>query len=506
MYCDLDEKTKDLLNNQQKSIINADEKLIFVSAGAGAGKTYTISKRIMRELEELDDCQGIIACSFTKEASRELEKRITNQVDKKNSFIGTIDSFILGEIIGTFKNRYLFNKYKEKYNKIGKLKIIYPQNINVVNNLTRIYNGIEDTNKIKSYCNEWYENFLKGIYEISFPSYKLANKILELPVVMEYIKSKYTTIYIDEAQDLNAFQHETIDILKNIIKLNVVMIGDASQSIYSFRGAKPSLFKGLIDNDYIAYNIDINVRCHPSITYLANRMVNKDKIFEKTFDSCKVNIIQDIRKEFISRIEGNFFILARTKDIAQQIYDSIKDEVDVIYSLPLDINETDYNENKDIIEEMIRYYYNFNNNVDKYKYPTENITNFLEDTGIQVNHKTIKIIKEREKEISLYIKDLCCNAGIEISDKTIELLKNKLSNKVFKDYYIKYNDKNRILTMHSAKGLECKNVLVILTPEREINDDVRRLNFVSFTRAQENLYLYIDPEYQLKNEIENILS
>lgn len=72
----------------------------------GSGKTYTVVRRIEKELQQIKDYQGIIACSFTKEASDELKSRINKKFNIDNCFIGTIDSFVKN-IICTFVNRGL---------------------------------------------------------------------------------------------------------------------------------------------------------------------------------------------------------------------------------------------------------------------------------------------------------------------------------------------------------------------------------------------------------------
>ena len=69
----------------------------------GSGKTYTVVRRIEKELQEIKDYQGIIACSFTKEASEELKNRINKKINIDNCFIGTIDSFVKNIIYNHLK-------------------------------------------------------------------------------------------------------------------------------------------------------------------------------------------------------------------------------------------------------------------------------------------------------------------------------------------------------------------------------------------------------------------
>lgn len=76
----------------------------------GSGKTYTIVKKIEKILEKSYEYQGIIAISYTKKASRELEQRCKmTGISMKSSFFGTIDNFYISEIIMPFV-KYFFNK------------------------------------------------------------------------------------------------------------------------------------------------------------------------------------------------------------------------------------------------------------------------------------------------------------------------------------------------------------------------------------------------------------
>lgn len=70
-------KVSDELIREQNIIIDSLDSRIVVSAGPGAGKTYTIIKKAIKELQKLEDDsinKGVVMCSFTREASLELEK------------------------------------------------------------------------------------------------------------------------------------------------------------------------------------------------------------------------------------------------------------------------------------------------------------------------------------------------------------------------------------------------------------------------------------------------
>ena len=172
----INNEIKKILDEQQSEIINDNNKYLCVSACPGAGKTYTLIKKMENELETLKEYQGIIACSFTKAASNEIKNRL-NIVDNKlnNCFIGTIDSLIMNLIIFPFLNRYLF--YSGKITKRVAIKSITIENKKEINNYVRNYDKYDGVmRQANNYIEEWYNDLKNGIYRISFPAYMLAKK------------------------------------------------------------------------------------------------------------------------------------------------------------------------------------------------------------------------------------------------------------------------------------------------------------------------------------------
>lgn len=203
----IDNELKEVLDEQQSKIINDNTKYLCVSACPGAGKTYTLVKKIEKELEVLEEYQGIIACSFTKAASNEIKGRL-NTVNNKlsNCFIGTIDSLIMNLIIFPFLNRYLF--HIGKINRRIAISSIVINNKQEINSYVRNYDrNCNVRMEADDYIRKWYKKLNDGIYEISFPAYILARQIVEYDLFNKYFSIRFPSIYIDEAQDLNYFQH-----------------------------------------------------------------------------------------------------------------------------------------------------------------------------------------------------------------------------------------------------------------------------------------------------------
>lgn len=496
---------KKLLDLEQEKIINANDKYIFVSACPGSGKTYTIVKKIENELNKIENYQGIIACSFTREAAEELKSRIDKKLNIENSFIGTIDSFVK-DVICMFVNRALFlNNLFEKQVIINK-QIIFPEeNIKIndnyiiksngkpltINELTKYYDQNQSLRKIgKKYSYYWLEKLKKNQYEISFPSYFFAAKIIKMKLFQDWFNSKFTTLYVDEAQDLNYFQHYFFKTIKENTNINIVMVGDANQSIYQFRGARPELFKSLANDGYSKYKINVSVRCHPSIIYYANK-IYENNLQKKYHGDSNVKILFELDLKFLNTIKGSNFILTESNNTAQDIYELYKDDYDIIYTKKIDLNNKkfyDYYENSDIIDELLKYYLNYNNILDKYKYPYEKIEPILLNCNIKVKQRDFSL--KDEIDLRKFLDNSCSILGIILSEETINEILNKLEDEKYKYNYYIVEKKNRIMTIHSSKGLESDNVVIFLdNPYNKVNIEFKNKLFVAITRARKNVYI-----------------
>lgn len=497
----IDKELKKILDNQQEKIINDKSKYLCVSACPGAGKTYTLVKKIERELDDLKDWQGIIACSFTKESSKEIKKRLGKKNNKlDNCFINTIDSMVLNLIIKPFLNRYLFGKQLIKQR--VSINRIEEEKNNKVKDYVRLYNKNNIIHeRANEYIKEWYENLKKGIYKISFPSYLLAERIVKMNLFNKYFALRYPTIYIDEAQDLDCFQHKFLQALKENTSINIILFGDPYQSIYQFRGAQPELFSGLLNQGYYARKITVSVRCHPSILFYANKIF--DSNVQKLFDEPHVKIIYEIDLEFLKSLNGNTFILVETNPKGIELYEKYKDDFDILYSKKLDNMPEDYNLNENIMDELIKYYVNYDNLNDRYKYPLEDLVTYLNNTIGKVYIADFKINKRNFVD---YMIDSVKVLNLDVSHKTINILNEKLNDKKYKYYYYILDKPNRIMTIHGSKGLETDNVIIYLTNTHPIDDQFKRKLFVAITRAKKNVFIYYEKGFSGVNYIQELIN
>lgn len=496
----IDEELKKELDRQQGIIIDDKSKYICVSACPGAGKTYTLVNKIVKELGELKEFQGIIACSFTKESSKEIMQRLNNNDKLDNSYIGTIDSFIMKLIIFPYLNRYLFSR--NLITKRVEITKILIDNDKRLNNFVRYYDSNTTLRKEANlYAKEWLNDLIIGTYSISFPAYILATNIIKMDIFKDYFSLRYPTIYIDEAQDLNYFQHMMLNSLKENTNINIVLLGDPNQSIYQFRGAKPSLFRNLFNQGYNYREITVSVRCHPSILYYANKIFNNN--IQKNFEDSHVQLIDDFNLDFLRSLNGNVFILVENNKTAINIYEDLKNDFDIYFSKGLDDIPDDYIKNKEVIDELIKYYVNYDNENDRYKYPIDELYLYLNNYIKNIKRKYFKL---QTRSFVDFIMDISILIGIEISRETVEKIYQKLNDDKYKYYYYISDKMNKIMTIHSSKGLESNDVVIILeTPYNINNEEFKNKLFVAITRAKKNVYIYMKESFSGKLYINNLL-
>lgn len=497
----IDNELKEVLDEQQSKIINDNTKYLCVSACPGAGKTYTLVKKIEKELEVLEEYQGIIACSFTKAASNEIKGRL-NTVNNKlsNCFIGTIDSLIMNLIIFPFLNRYLF--HIGKINRRITISSIVINNKREINSYVRNYDRNYNTRmEADDYIRKWYKKLNNGIYEISFPAYILARQIVEYDLFNKYFSIRFPSIYIDEAQDLNYFQHQFLKALKEKTNINIILFGDPNQSIYQFRGARPEFFNELSRKDYNVKKITVSVRCHPSILYYANKIFDKNTPI--TFKDSHVKIISSIDLEFLKEIKGGTYILTETNNTAIKLYEKFKNDFDILFSKKLDNMPDDYEVNQEIIDELIKYYINYDNINDRYKYPADELANYLSFINSNIKKQELKI---NGLSLSEFLTKIINKLNIEISESTLHIIQDKLLDEKYKYYYYISDKENKIMTIHSSKGLESKNVIIYLDSTFPIKEDFKNKLFVGITRAKENVFIFCTDTFSGKHYIDWLIN
>lgn len=238
------------LNKKQLEAVDHKNSNLIISAGPGTGKTYTICCKIKHAVTDLSENEQILAVTFTNKAASEVRQNIvaegSNYLEKM--FIGTFHSFCLSLLRET-ANQYAFIEHFEVASKRQIEKIVIKGMPNLSSQVIKSFLkevlyakkrffDEPDSLKIKNYNNILRINGYYDYDDLIIECVKILQNNQELK---ELIRKKYKYIFVDEYQDINKLQFY---LLKEIVgKDNILtVIGDASQSIYGFRGASPKYF------------------------------------------------------------------------------------------------------------------------------------------------------------------------------------------------------------------------------------------------------------------------
>ena len=248
---------------------------ILIIAGAGTGKTRTLVYRVARLVELGYDPKSILLLTFTRKAANEMMNRAAVLLDNRCSKI-------LGGTFHSFANLTL-RKYYKAVNLDSSFTILDQGDSEDVINLIRSQAGFitkekrfpnkQTLNKVFSLSvntgksveeiiEDSYPHFLDELDKITgikkiFTDYKRKNNLLDYDDLLVYLKnflhdqspsaksllSTIKFVMVDEYQDTNKLQADVVLGLTQLNK-NIMVVGDDSQSIYSFRGAN---FKNIID-------------------------------------------------------------------------------------------------------------------------------------------------------------------------------------------------------------------------------------------------------------------
>jgi len=316
-----------LNEQQQKAVVVCDKNLLII-AGAGSGKTKTLTHKIAYILKNnLAKPFEILALTFTNKAADEMKERLcsTLGLSVDGLYIGTFHSVSL-RILRQIGKRYtIYDKHdqealikevitslnldKSKFSPskissyISKLKntgnLEFP-----VKELEKIYNLYEE--KLSSNNALDFDNILINLIQELKNNRELLNKL--------QIQFKY--IFIDEYQDTNNLQYELIKLLYNG-KNKVFAVGDEDQSIYAFRGANINNILSF-SNDFLPCEIvklEKNYRSTKNILDIANTIIVNNKMrIGKNLYSDK-NGVEPVIKEFKTNRDEAYFVANEIKHL-----------------------------------------------------------------------------------------------------------------------------------------------------------------------------------------------
>ncbi|AWV89633.1 ATP-dependent helicase [Bradymonas sediminis] len=310
-----------LLNEQQRAVVTAGAGPMLVIAGAGSGKTHTLTYRVAHLVDRGVAPENILLLTFTNKSARAMIERVSDllNINATSLWGGTFHS------VG---NRILRREatrlgYGEEYGildsqdaatlmracvadaKVGHLEKHFPRG----GVLTRIYSYCANTQRtVEEILADQYPHFeelaesIRRVFRL-YQTRKLEMSLMDFddllinwkilmqthPEVLREYAAKFEHILVDEYQDTNHLQGEIIDLMASIHE-NLMVVGDDCQSIYAFRGAD---YRNILEfpqryERCRVYKLETNYRSTPEILDLANASIHfNENQFQKTLVSAR---------------------------------------------------------------------------------------------------------------------------------------------------------------------------------------------------------------------------
>lgn len=614
------------LNEEQRAAVINTKGASLIIAGAGSGKTRVLTYRIAHLLNEGEKAHKILALTFTNKAAREMKERIADVVGQQAAsslWMGTFHSIFSrilryeAEVLD-FSSNFTIYDTQDSRNLIKSIvkelklddKTYRPNAVQsrismAKNNLVTAEAYAQSSTIISAdrqqkmpqihQIYKYYEARCKKADAMDFDDLLLNTNILfrDHPEILKKYQEKFNYILVDEYQDTNFSQYLIVKKLANK-HMNICVVGDDAQSIYSFRGAKiENILK--FQSDYQeckVYKLERNYRSTPTIVNAANSVIAKNTeqlkkaSYSKNAEGDKIKILRTLTdKEEAFKVAQEIknvhdldkseykdtAILYRTNSQSRSFEESLR-KLSIPYKVFGGLSFYQRKEIKDILayirlltnpndEEAIKRVINYpkraigNTTMDKikqyalmYNKSIWDIVNNIKTApydftaGVQkklagfadlINTFAVRIEEDTAYQIANGIAQASGLVKEITADKTpegISRLENlqELFNSI-KDYtqtsieegkspkiadfieeiaLLTDQDKNKgeeydfisLMTTHSAKGLEFKNVFIVgleeeLFPSSMASgtpqglEEERRVFYVALTRAEKRLFL-----------------
>jgi len=345
------------LNEQQLAAVTAPPGPQLIIAGAGSGKTRTLTYRVAYLLENGIDPRNILLLTFTNKAARQMLDRVANvlPIDASGIWGGTFHSVgnrILrrhGSAIGYNSGFTIMDREDQKdlINAVVASAGIDPKEIRFPKGdvLAEIFSFVINTetsmeellaekfpyfipllDKIKD-VQARYEKKKKATNSIDFDDLlqKTLTMLQQNASIAQFYRRQFQFILVDEYQDTNKIQADLIDLLAQEHR-NLMVVGDDAQSIYSWRGAN---FKNILEfpkryPDAQVFKIEMNYRSVPEILQVANSAISANvEQFKKNLQPVRES--NSVRPAVVALNDGS----EQAQFVAQRILELRDENVDL---------------------------------------------------------------------------------------------------------------------------------------------------------------------------------
>lgn len=477
------------------------DKHNLIEAGPGAGKTYSLIKKVLKCLEEVEPYRCIVVITYTNSAKNEILNRLKEKVDiPENLFVGTIHSFFIKFIIKPYyRLKVDLNGKNVKYGEFNKRVGSKNENYKVSSVLNKRYNE------------KLLENGCISYDEII----NLSEEIIKDLHISKSVSKRIKYLFIDEFQDATNKQAEIVKKIMNAGYTTVTCIGDREQYItsYTYRikaGRAPKynktpffIFKSKRDVEYSSINT--NYRSSPQIVQFLNNFSTfiKQEQCNKKLNNNRIPIYY-IQENYIARIMKKFNDLVELHN--EQIFDKKK------------IIVAKENNTVKIISQAVESSFEEIGNDSAYENLLSNTIELImsvskEPLDVWLSKRNLDVLQMRKFAMDVF--DLInANTSKEVIEEFLKVNNIVIDeNRNIKEIINEFKSKKclktihrideNVMSIHKSKGLEAGIVLAIAKNNNELSrwleikkdgrvldeNDTCRIGFVAFSRAKELLVI-----------------
>jgi len=302
------------LNARQRQAAEHKDGPLLILAGAGAGKTKTVTYRILNLIKNGVAPQEILAITFTNKAAKEMRERVDHLLGtdtdinrpismQERPFMSTFHSLGVHIIkeqaqhLGLTRHFTIFDRTDSKraVKEAVEEARLDPKQFDPGKILNAISREKGNLHTAKTYAakvgNDFFPRIVADVWQryeailakekaLDFDDLLLKTALLlrDKPEILEHYQNVWKYIHIDEYQDTNKVQYQIAKLLANKHK-NICVVGDIDQMIYSWRGANIENILNF-EKDYPEATVVLleeNYRSTQTILTAANRAIQKNK-------------------------------------------------------------------------------------------------------------------------------------------------------------------------------------------------------------------------------------
>jgi DNA helicase II / ATP-dependent DNA helicase PcrA len=316
------------LNPEQLRVVLEEGGPLLVIAGAGSGKTRTLTYRVARLVESGVPPERILLATFTNKAARSMLSRVEALIGREigglwggtfhhcahrtlrahaprlgyASNFSILDSEDSRQLINTCITETGIDGKNDKFPRGDVIGDMISLSVNTESPLLDVVAGrypffahrAEEIAAVAAH----YRKRKKELNVMDFDDllFLWRELLLRFDDVRDAYAGRFLHVLVDEYQDTNRLQAEIMDLVASLHR-NLMVVGDDSQSIYSFRGANYENIMRFPDRypECRIFKLETNYRSTPEILHLANLSItNNERQFQKTLRAVRERGIRPV--------------------------------------------------------------------------------------------------------------------------------------------------------------------------------------------------------------------